>query len=199
MHVGLQRLSDAREKAKKNQAWTEAQQVLNVANEASKLQDAATRAFDSARKRLMDGIAATDKSLQEPLTAKADNSISGELRALFRGMPPDKRYEAINAAVQSKDMTVLQAVLGGHCLLSGLAPERQQFYTRQYRELTTPDLVTRIDVMRKALTLVEQRGPLILTEVQRALGASWDVVQKLRKSSSAAEAALLLINNPVQS
>jgi hypothetical protein len=53
--------------------------------------------------------------------------------------------------------------------------------------------------MRNARSLLEQRAGLIFIEVEKALGANWSVVQKLRKSRSEAESALLLINNPVQS
>jgi hypothetical protein len=64
--------------------------------------------------------------------------------------------------------------------------------------LTAPEQATRLRVMRDALELVEQRAGLVLTETEKALGARWNVVQKLRKTSSATEQALLLINNPVQ-
>lgn len=198
IHVALQKLSDARAQVAKDPSKTEAQQVLICATEAEKLQDRATRAFDGARKRLMDGIKAIDDQLSGPLVAKSDNSISAEVRTFFRAMSDDKRHAAIADAVKAKDLTTLQAVLGGPAYLAGLTPERQAHYTRQYRELTTPELVGRLDVMRKAQTLMEQRAGLVFTEVEKALGAKWEVVQELRKSQSAAHAALLLINNPVQ-
>lgn len=198
IHVALQKLSEARAQVAKDTSKTEAQQILIVAAEAERLQLRATLAFDSARKRLMDGAATIDKSLSDPLTTKADNSLSAEVRSFFRSMPDDKRHAAISEAIEGKDLTTLQAVLGGPSYLSGLTPERQAFYTRQYRDLTTPDLVSRLDVMRKAQTLLEQRAGLVLTEVEKALGAKWNVIQQLRNTQGAAAQALLLIN-PVQS
>jgi hypothetical protein len=84
-------------------------------------------------------------------------------------------------------------------MLSGLSPQRQQHWTRKYRELTQPDVAKRLDVMKRALELAQKYAPLVHVETEKALGARWDVVQKLRKTSSASEQALLLINNPVQS
>jgi hypothetical protein len=196
VHSSLQRLSDAREQVKKDSSKTQANQILIVAAEAGKLMDRSTRAFDSARTRLIDGIRSIDDSLSGPLVTKSDNSLSAEVRAFCRNLPAGEREKFISDAVKRKDLTTLQAVLGGPAYLSGLSPQMQQIHTRQYRELTTPDLVVRLEVMRKALDLIEGRAGLIFTEIEKALGAKWEVIQKLRETQSAAAQALLLINNP---
>jgi hypothetical protein len=198
IHGALQRLSDAREKLRGDSSRTDANKVLLLAVEAEKLQTAATLKFDTARKNLTDGIAGIEQMLNGPLVDKANNQISGEIRSYLRALPDDKRAVAINKAIEQKDVTVLQACLGAPPMLSGLSPELQAHYTRKYRELTAPEQATRLRVMRDALELVEQRAGLVLTETEKALGARWNVVQKLRKTSSATEQALLLINNPVQ-
>jgi len=194
IHAGLQKLSDAREAVKRDTSKTEANQVLLCAVEAEKLMDRSTRAFDDARKRLIDGIKSLDDSLSAPLTTKADNSISAEIRAHFKSLPTGKREEAIADAVNRKDLTTLTAVLGGPSYLSGMTPEMQAQWTRQYRELTTPDIVVRLDVMKKAQELVEARAGLIFTETERALAAPWSIVKKLRETNDAAAQALLLVN-----
>ncbi len=199
LYVGLQKLSDAKKQLAKDPSKTEAQQVLMLAGEAEKLQDRCTRQFDDARKRLMDGIKGIDEMLSGPLTHKADNTLSGELRALCRSMTSDERAKFLNDAMHDRDMTVLTAILGGHHALSGLTKERRAHLTRQFHEATNPEVTQRLAVMRSALERVEQRAGLVLVETQRALGAKWDVVQKLRTAGSASEAALLLINNPPQS
>lgn len=195
IHDGLQKLSDAREAAKKNGAWTEANQVLIVAKEAEKLQDRATKAFDIASKRLAEGISAIDQQLSGPLVSKADNVLSQEIRNHVKNLPQEKRSAFISDAVKAKDLVTLQAVLGGKHYLSGISEEVQKHHTRAYRELTTPDLVVRLDVMRKAQELVDNRAGLIFLEVEKALGAKWDTVQKLRTMQSSAEQALLPINS----
>lgn len=198
IHAALKRLSDARAQVAKDTSKTEANQILCVATEASKLQDTATRAFDSARKTLTDAIAHTDALLSKPLTTAADNSISAEVRKYVRELPDDKRVPFMNDTMKRGDIATLAAILGAQPFLSGLTHEMKEHFTRQLHERQQPEVSARLKVMRAALNLIEQRSGLIFTEVEKALGARWDVVQQLRKTQSESAAALLLINNPVQ-
>jgi hypothetical protein len=198
IHGALQRLSDAREQAKKNGAWTEAQQILNVAAAAEKMQTAATLKFDTARKNLTDGIKSIEDMLNGPLAAKADNVLSSDIRKHLLRLPADKRAAEIERAIEEKELSVLQACLGAPPMLSGLSRELQQHYTRRYREATQPEQAQRLKVMRDALELVDKRAGLVFTETEKALGARWDVVKKLRTLDSDAQKALLLINEPAQ-
>jgi DNA-binding phage protein len=197
VHSALQRLSDAREQVKKDTSKTEANQILVVATEAGKLQDAATRKFDAARKTLTDGIAHNDALLSKPLATAADNSISAEVRKYVRELSDDKRHAFLNDAMKRGDTSTLAAVLGAQPFLSGLTHEMQVHFTRALHEKQSPEIAARLQVMRRALELVESRSGLVFTEVEKALGARWDVVQKLRATQSSAEQALLLINSPV--
>lgn len=199
IHGGLQRLSDAREKLRGDSSRTDANKVLLLAGEAEKLAANAAKDFDGAIRDTQSAIKGTEDMLNNPLTAKADNHISGEIRAYLRGLKPGEREKEIERAIAQKDMTVLQACLGAPAMLSGLSPELQQHWTRKYRELTQPDVAKRLDVMKRALALAEKYAPLVHVETEKALGARWDVVQKLRKASSETERMLLLVNNPVQS
>lgn len=198
IHSALQRLSDAREQVKKDTSKTEANQILVVATEASKLQEAATRKFDAAIKTLTSGIANNDALLSKPIQALADTSISAEVRAYVRNLPDEKRMGFLNDALKRNDVATLSAVLGAQPFLCGLSHEMQAHFTRQFHEKQNPDVAARVKVMRAALNLVEARCGLVLTEIEKALGARWDVVNQLRKTQSAAAQALLLINNPVQ-
>lgn len=198
IHGALQRLSDAREQVKKDSSKTEANQILCVATEAAKLQDNATRKFDIARKTLTDAIAHNDALLSKPLTTAADNSISAEVRKYVRELSDDKRMSFLNDAMKRNDVVTLSAVLGAQPFLSGLTHEMQAHFTRSLHEKNNPQVAERIKVMRKALALVESRAGLIFSEIEKALGARWDVIQQLRKTQGNAAQALLLINNPVQ-
>lgn len=193
-HVGLKALSDAREQVKKDTSKTEANQILLVAGEAEKLQNRMTRAMDTARTRLLDGIKSLDESLSKPLQSAADNSISAEVRKYVRELSDDKRMGFMNAALKKNDVRTLQSILGAQPFLSGLSDEMQAHFTRSLHEQRTPEIAARLGVMRRALQLVESRAGLILTEVPKALGADWTTVQKLRKAASAGEQALLLVN-----
>jgi hypothetical protein len=147
----------------------------------------------------MDGIKALDDSLSKPLQTAADNSISAEVRKYVHDLPNDKRVDFISAALRKNDVKTLQAILGAQPFLSGITDEMQARFTRSLHELQNPVIAQRLEVMRRALALVEQRGGLIFTEIEKAVGARSDVIAQLRKTQDAASQALLLINNPVQS
>jgi hypothetical protein len=196
IHVGLLKLRDARELVAKDTSRTEAQQVLMTAKEAEKLQERTARAMDKAIKQLRDGIKHNERELTKPLTAAADNSISAEVRKYVRELPDDKRMSFLNDAMKRNDVATLSAVLGVQPFLSGITHEMQAHFTRTLHEKSNPQIAERITVMRKVLDLVEQRCNLIFTEIERCLGAKMETVAKLRKASSAAEQALLLVNAP---
>lgn len=193
IHGGVQRLADARSQARKNPAWPEAAQILNVAGAAEKLQTAATLKIDTARKNLTDGIKGIEDMLNGPLAEKAASPVNAEIRAHFKSLPDAKRMVALNEAVKAKDLVTLTAVLGAPAYLSGLSPEVQKHATRSYREATQPDIAKRLRVMNAALELLDQRAGLVFNEIEKAMGARWDVVKKLRTLDSDAQKALLLI------
>ena len=195
IHTGLKRLSDAREAARKNDAWTPAMQILNVSKEADKLMDSAARNFDSARGRLQAGIKSLDDSLSKPLQTAADTVLSREVREHVKNLPNEKRMTFLNEALKKKDVKTLQAVLGAQSFLSGITDETQAHFVRAYHEQNSPEIAQRVQVMRKALELVENRSGLMFGEIEKALGAKFDTVSKLRKTHDAAEAALLLVNS----
>ncbi len=190
--IGLEAIAEARDKAAKNQAWNEYQQLLNVANLAEKQQDKICRAFDSARNNLLSAADALDKSLSVPLEAKAMGVIAGEIRAMVRGMKHEDRRKFIVEALQEGDMDVLTAVLGCNPKLSGMSKEEHAHFIRTYREAADPAAARRLSATLKAIDLLESRGPLVLTQVQMAMRGKWETVQKLRTSNSEAEKALLM-------
>jgi hypothetical protein len=196
IHVGLLKLRDAREQVAKDSSRTEAQQVLMTAKEAEKLQERTARAMDKAIKQLRDGIAHNERELTKPLTAGADSRMSCQVRDLCLSMSASDREKFISEAMKDGDTTVLNAILGAPAALSGLSKQMIAHHIRQFHEKNNPQIAERIKVMSKVLDLVEQRCNLIFTEIERCLGAKMETVQKLRKASSAAEAALLLVNAP---
>lgn len=113
-------------------------------------------------------------------------------------MSASEREKFISEAMRDRDTTVLNAILGAPAVLSGLSKQMLEHHTRQFHEMTNPEVASRLKVMRKALELVEQRSGLVFSEIEKALGARWDVVEKLRKTQDAAAQALLLIINPLQ-
>lgn len=194
----LQRLSDAREQVKKDPSKTEAAQILLLAAEAEKLQERMTKKMDLAQKALSDGVAHTEKELSTPLTAKADTTLGREVREYVKNLPNEKRHSFLENALKENDLPTLHAVLGAQPFLSGLTPQMQAHFTRALHEKSQPDLALRLNVQKRALELVAQRGPLVFKEIVKVMGADWKMVDKLRKAQSSAEQALLLINSPAQ-
>ena len=192
-HVGLQKIADARRQAARNPAWTEAQQVLIVSAEASKMQDRMARAMDSARVRLEQGIAHTDAELSKPLQMAADHVLSAEMRGHIKSLKPEERSKLLSEALAENDTTVLNAVLGAHHHLSGLSKVEAQTYTRRFHEKNQPQVASRLNAMRKGLELVERTAPLVLIETEKALGAKWSQVSRIKTASNAAEQALALL------
>lgn len=197
-HSALQRLSDAREQIKKDTSKTPANQILLIAASAEKLQERITRKMDLAHKTMSDGIAHIEKELSAPLTAKADTTLGREVREHVKNLSSEKRHAFLENALTENDLSTLHAVLGAQPFLSSITNEMKAHFTRALHEKNQPDVALRLKVMKKTLELVQQRGPLVHIEIQKVMGADWEMVGKLRKAQTAAEQALLLVNAPTQ-
>jgi hypothetical protein len=103
------------------------------------------------------------------------------------------RTKFVNEAMKTRDVKSLAAVLGAHSHLSGLNPEMQLAWTRQWNEMSYPEASKRLTTTRKARALLEERGPLVFAQVTKALGGHpWESIKKkIRFASSEAEKALL--------
>lgn len=192
-HVTLQNIADARKQARRNGAWTEAQQLLTVAKDAEKAQSRMTRAMDNAHKTLTQGIVHIETELSKPLQTAADNSLSAEMRNLVKSMKPEDRNKLLSDSLVEGDTRVLNAVLGAHHALSGISKVEQETWTRRFHEKAQPQVASRLNAMRKGLELVERNGPLVMIETEKALGASWHKIGKIKATSNAAEQALALL------
>jgi hypothetical protein len=66
---------------------------------------------------------------------------------------------------------------------------------RQYHESRNSAEVKRLAAYRKAITLIETRGPLVFTEIQKAQGGSFENIRKLRGLADASDKALAAIGS----
>jgi hypothetical protein len=189
---GIQSVIDARQKVARNASWTPDRQLIEVAALAEKRQDAALKAMDSAIKTLTQGIKSLDESLSKPLQAGTDNSISAEIRAHAKALSNEDRRALIINAMDKGDTKTLNAVLGAPAYLSGLDEVMQAHFTHEWNTKQTPEIAKRVDVMRRALELVNARGPLVLTQIEEAMGGrgSWAKVSAARLRDKEARAAL---------
>jgi hypothetical protein len=192
-HANIQAVIDARNKVNENTAWTEDQRLLRIADFASAKQEAATRALDSAHSRLASGIKSLEESLDKPLEQQAGvGTVNEEIRRHCKSLSDKERGELLANALSEKDAKTIVAVAGAPSYLSGLSKERHTLLTRQWNGLTQGEVVKRLGVMKRALELVDRNGPLVLGQIERALGGkdAWLRIQRAKQRDKAANAAL---------
>jgi hypothetical protein len=189
---GLKKIHTAREFADRNGAWNEAAKLLNVAAAAERKQEQMTRAFDAATRDLSNAVKAIELSLSAPVEAGAIGSLAAEIRSHVRSLSSDDRRKFMHDAMDRGDLKTLSACLGGPSYLSGLSDEMQKTFVRLYHEKASPELARRLRATQTALTMVEERGPLVWSQVERAMGGKFSLVAKLRAANSEAEKALLM-------
>lgn len=189
---GLKQIAKAREFADRNGAWNEAAKLMNVAAASEKKQESMTRAFDTASKNLTTAANALEASLSAPIESAAFGPMAAEIRAHVKSLSSDARNKFVNDMLKAGDLKSLSAVLGGPAFLSGMTEDMHKAYTRLYHEHKSPEAVRRLRATRAALDMLDQRGPLIWTQVEQAMGGSFAMAKKLRDANSEAERALLM-------
>lgn len=189
-YITLGKLHDARDAAKKNQAWSEGQQVLAVSDAAWKQQQRLAKKLDGVLATLGTQIAHFEKELSQPLESRASVGISGEIRKYVKEMATSERQRFLMQAISEGDHTTVGAVLGAPSYLSGLDSDSQSIYVRMWHEKTSPDKAIKLKAVQNTKRLIEDRAGLIFKEIEKAMGASWSTVNKLRQGNDKALAAL---------
>lgn len=190
-HEGLTHIDECWKRVDKDPTLTEKRKVLDVANYASKKQDAMTKAWDKAHADLAASTAEAERDLSAPIDSNGMGPLGQEIRQYARSLPKGELLKFINSAIQSKDTMTVRAMLGvQQTYLAGLLPAERTALTHQWNAANAPDLLKRVEAGRKALGLLEARGPLILTYVQKAFRSDWKTVKKLRDATEATASAL---------
>jgi hypothetical protein len=182
----------AKDKVERNLAWTPEARLIQLDDFASKQRDRVTRTFDTVRHNLVNGIAALERDLTQPVVARASASISAEVRSHVKGLTTGKRMEVVRKAIQDGDHDVATAVLGAPAMLSGLDANMQKVLLRLYHDKTNPSTAKRLKAMQGARDLIERNAGLIFGQFEKAVGAPGHKVKKLREAKNEAEAALIL-------
>jgi hypothetical protein len=148
-------------------------------------------------------IAFTEGELGKPLEAAAATPRSNELRSVLRSLPESKINEAIVQALNAEQRTpqqteLLNATLGAHALTVGISPERQAGHIRVYNERANPQLLRRLEIMRKALVAVESVQPDALRGYfEGSMRSPFSRASAIRGISEKAQAALDAVLKPV--
>jgi hypothetical protein len=192
-YEGIARVHNAREAARTDPTLTEAAQIIKTDEMAQKVFAKVARAFDAERMNLEKGIAHIEKELSAPVTAKAAHPIAAEVRNYVRSLPVEKRVSFVQAAINSGDETTATAILGGPSYLSGIDANMEAVLVRLYREKMTPDAAARLKVMRGAKELLENRGGLLITQLEKAVGAQSHVVRRMREAKGRSDKAFAAV------
>lgn len=190
--VTLGKVHEARQRAEENLAWTPEQRILIVGKEAEKHKTRLLQRIDRADRDLTANIAHTEAQLMEPLTEKAGlGTLNTEVRAYVRGLETrGEREKFMRAALDTDDEATLTATLGGLPYLSGLTPEDRDHYLRLYHQKKRPDLMRRLDLMKRLQERLGGIAPVVHKQFERAIGAKPGVVTALKGQEDRALAAL---------
>lgn len=188
-YQGLCAIHEARIAASKNPTLNSAAQLVAVAEFADKRMTRILRAIDSASTSLQRGITGIEEMLNAPLQHKANSAFTVEIRAHVKSLSASERRQFLSEAQHTGDLQTLEAVLGAPGYLSGISNEEKSIRTRIYHSSRAPEQVRRLEVMKAAFDLLGQRGGLVHSGVEKAIGASWAEVNRIRKAKAQADEA----------
>lgn len=191
-YEGLRNIHDAREAAKRNPTWNEAQAVIQTSDYASKVMLGITKTFDSAEANLAKAVTALEAQLSAPVTSKAAHAVSAEIRSYVKNLKASERMTFLQKAIESGDETTASAVLGGPSYLSGLDGDMQGVLTRMYHERISPKEAKRVRAMKAAQELMSRNAGLLFGQVEKAVGMPPARVHALRQAKTESEQAFIL-------
>jgi hypothetical protein len=73
-------------------------------------------------------------------------------------------------------------------------PKMQEVLLREYHTTHNPQTAKRLNVMKGALALIDQRSGLVFKEMEKAVGSTPAKVRALRDAKAAAEKAFVMAN-----
>ena len=191
-YLGLGQVHTARDKARTNPTWNEAQQLIQTQDYADKVFARVARQMDSAKGNLDRSIAALDAQLTGPITAKAAQSVSAEIRSFAKGLATSERLSFMQRAIAGGDETTITALLGAPSYLSGIDVKTQEVFTRLWHERNSPEIAQRVRAMKGARDLIIDRGALLHGQFEKAVGVAPHKVAALRAAKNEAEQAFVL-------
>lgn len=190
----VQKVIDARKAVAQNSAWHPDKQLLEIADLALRMRAKSLKAFDSARNRMLQGLKALDESLNAPLRedANVSSTINTEVREHLKNLKSGERTKLLDQAMKDGDQVTLRACLSAPGYLSGLSETERKLRVHAYHVMSQPEVAQRASAMRRAVELIETNGPLVMPQIELALGGkgSWQKVEQARKRDTAARNAL---------
>lgn len=183
-----------RDAAMSDPTLTPAAAILKTDEFARSRLASVTKLFDGAVTALGKTINASEQELAAPVLEKGAKLVSQEVRSHLKGLNSEERHKTIQQALNGGNEVVMCALLGAPALLSGLTDEMQVAYLRMWREKVEPVKAQRLRAMRAAKERLEQRGGLVILQMDKAVGHLTDPAtqrritpETLRKQKAAAD------------
>lgn len=192
MHACVTSIINAREASKKDPTLTEAAQVIAVAAFAERVHPKVLRQLDNALVELQKRIDHVEAELRRPLEASSLTPLASEIRTYARSLGSDKRNALIVDLINRGDERSLGALLAGPAFLAGLDDVTVEMYTRRFNEAKSPELVKRLAVMKLAHKRLSDAGSVFVAQGEKAQGATYEVIDRLRAAKSKSDRAFVL-------
>ncbi|MBD59439.1 MAG: hypothetical protein CL808_04885 [Citromicrobium sp.] len=188
-YSGISSVHAAMDAAKKDPTLNDAARVIKVDDLAQRTFQRLAKLFDAESTRLDKGIALQEEKLSAPVQAKASHYLAAEVRAFVREMPDNDRAFFIRSAIRKGDDITATACLGGPAYLSGLNDEMHGVLLKTYHEHNAPDEAAKLKVMLGARALIAERGGLLHSQLENAVGRPPHEVRLLREAKDRSDKA----------
>lgn len=186
-------IDKAKQQAKKDTSRTEANVLLQVAKFAETHQDKITRKFDAVLKAVDAQISSRETMLSAPLKSAATSSaVATEVRAHVKAMSHAERVKFLDDRQRIGDTETLSMILGAQGFLSGMSDKERAVRTRIFNESAQPIVAKQVKALLAAKEMLETRVPLFLVQIEKAMGADWRRIKRLREAHTAAEQAFIV-------
>ena len=189
-YSGISSVHAAMDAVKKDPTMNDAARVIKVADLAQRTFQRLAKMFDAESERLNKGIALQEEKLSAPVQAKASHYLAAEVRAFVREMPDNDRAFFIRTAIRNGDDITATACLGGPAYLSGINDEMHAVLLKTYHEHHNPDEAAKLKVMIGARAIIAERGGLLHSQLDNAVGKPPHEVRMLREAKERSDQAL---------
>lgn len=188
-YSGVSSVFAAMDAAKRDLTLNEAARIIKVDDMAQRVFTKVAKQFDTERSNLEKGIALIEEQLSAPVTAKASHPLASEVRAYVREMKPAQRASFVRDAILKGDDVTATSVIGAPAYLSGMDEKVKAVLVRTYHERNAPEVAAKLKVMTGAKELIEDRGGLLFSNLERAVGAQPHEVRKLPEAKARSDKA----------
>jgi hypothetical protein len=188
-YVTIGKVHTANEVAGRDPTKTPEQRILLVSKEAAKQQERLLRKMDTALAYTTKAADHIERELSVPLTSKAALNVAQEIRAHAKSLD-GKQADFLRERIMAGDELTVSALLGAPSYLSGMTDDAQAVFTRMWHEQQNPTQASRLKLLRATADKIQSHGPLVMLEMQKAVGADSATARSIDAAHNATVAAL---------